>query len=567
MNLHARLTWLMVLSCGLIGCGGTGKQDSKKDPTQSPTKKITAISRHGQKKSAETAGKSSKRAKKAQRKTKKSATSGAAATGIYKYVYPGIQSMVIVRPQQATNHALFALLPAQALDEMFGLDLKQLKGIKQVTAFMAQLTDVNSLPPVALVFEFVSADAGKDWRKEIISGEKREVAGKTVYGRKGDTESLAHVVSETVLIMGSSQVVEHMLLEKATTSELGKLLKKLDSGGELVAVSNIAAQHKLLKAESDKIKPILVPQIAELLGGLEYLQTIGMTVNLSSNPLLKLSLIAPDENGSKALDTIANQALRLVNDTFKLYEAPLRKALTPKMLPIVDVMAATVKSLKATRQDNQVLVSLPKPDGFDTLPVLLKPAIDEARFAARRANRLRNLKFMAIAIHTYHETHKKLPANFVDQQGKPILSWRVRLLPYLDGDAVAARLNKNEPWDSETNKKALLMMPPFYGENKKGIATVLSFNGKRAEKLSDVSSPRETLFGVLVAEENGVPWTKPSDLDPSPAALLKAVRKTEGDRILAMFYAGNLKLLSKDTPTDSLKAMIDLKAGGTPRKP
>ena len=52
-------------------------------------------------------------------------------------------------------------------------------------------------------------------------------------------------------------------------------------------------------------------------------------------------------------------------------------------------------------------------------------------------------------------------ANF-DKQGKPLLSWRVHILPYLEENPLYQQFHLDEPWDSEHNRKLIPMMPAFY---------------------------------------------------------------------------------------------------------
>src|SRR5262249_10330810 len=46
--------------------------------------------------------------------------------------------------------------------------------------------------------------------------------------------------------------------------------------------------------------------------------------------------------------------------------------------------------------------------------------------------------------------------------GKPVLSWRVAILPYIGEEALAKEFNWTEPWDSEHNKKLIPRMPKLY---------------------------------------------------------------------------------------------------------
>src|SRR5205823_10918869 len=56
------------------------------------------------------------------------------------------------------------------------------------------------------------------------------------------------------------------------------------------------------------------------------------------------------------------------------------------------------------------------------------------------------------------------------KQGKPLLSWRVHLLPFLEQDNLYKQFHLDEPWDSEHNKKLIARMPPVYRSSDKVAA-------------------------------------------------------------------------------------------------
>src|SRR5262245_23181706 len=74
----------------------------------------------------------------------------------------------------------------------------------------------------------------------------------------------------------------------------------------------------------------------------------------------------------------------------------------------------------------------------------------QARIASSK-----NLQQLALAAHNYHDQHSLLPSDVVDKKGKAILSWRVRLLPFLEQKALYEKFKLDEPWDSKHNKKLL----------------------------------------------------------------------------------------------------------------
>jgi len=85
---------------------------------------------------------------------------------------------------------------------------------------------------------------------------------------------------------------------------------------------------------------------------------------------------------------------------------------------------------------------------------LLLPAVQAAREAARRMQCSNNMKQLGLAMHNYHDVNKTFPPAYtVDKNGKPLHSWRVLLLPYLEQTALYEQIRLDEPWDSEYNSQ------------------------------------------------------------------------------------------------------------------
>ncbi len=76
---------------------------------------------------------------------------------------------------------------------------------------------------------------------------------------------------------------------------------------------------------------------------------------------------------------------------------------------------------------------------------------------------MNNLKYIGLAMHNYLDANSHFPpAASVDKAGKPLLSWRVMILPYIDQDQLYKQFHLDEPWDSEHNKKLIDKMPQIY---------------------------------------------------------------------------------------------------------
>jgi hypothetical protein len=136
--------------------------------------------------------------------------------------------------------------------------------------------------------------------------------------------------------------------------------------------------------------------------------------------------------------------------------------------------------LRPKVEGDRLTLALDEPD----LVALLQPAAGRARAAADRARGTNNLKQIGIALHNYHDAHKSFPAAAsYDKNGKPLLSWRVHLLPYLDQDNLYKQFKLDEPWDSDHNKKLIEMMPGVFRSSERlpaGMTTYLGVAGEGA---------------------------------------------------------------------------------------
>ena len=160
-------------------------------------------------------------------------------------------------------------------------------------------------------------------------------------------------------------------------------------------------------------------------------------------------------------------------------------------------------------------------------------ASQAAREAAQRTQSLNNLKQIGLAMQNHHSVYKVLPARAkFDNDGKPLLSWRVLLLPFLEERALYDEFRLDEPWDSEHNKPLLEKMPKVYADPRVTVAAGTTayqavvgpgtvFDGKKGMRMKQITDGTSaTIFVVEASADKAVPWTKPDDweFDPNNAA-------------------------------------------------
>lgn len=149
-----------------------------------------------------------------------------------------------------------------------------------------------------------------------------------------------------------------------------------------------------------------------------------------------------------------------------------------------------------------------------------KKLLDEVNRASSRSS----LWWLQIALNAYKREHddRYPPPMTYSKDGKPLLSWRVVILPYLNEKSLFNEFKLDEPWDSPHNKKLLARMPAVYapvgvtppephstfyqvfvGPHTLFEADAKGISGKDASDYHTV---------LVVEAGEAAPWTKPADL-------------------------------------------------------
>ena len=174
--------------------------------------------------------------------------------------------------------------------------------------------------------------------------------------------------------------------------------------------------------------------------------------------------------------------------------------------------------------------------GFRPAPAPPADGAPDATAETLRQSR-ENLTQIGLAMHNHHSTYGAFPPAVVVENGVE-RSWRVELLPFLPGGkALYDAYRKDEPWDSDANKRVLAEMPAVYrhpaddrDEPYAGYFAVIAENPEAADgRLSGPTAWRPrglpgqgyglrdlldgtTATALAVESKRPVPWTKPEDV-------------------------------------------------------
>jgi hypothetical protein len=206
---------------------------------------------------------------------------------------------------------------------------------------------------------------------------------------------------------------------------------------------------------------------------------------------------------------------------------------------------------------------------------LLLPAVQQAREAARRTQSTNNLKQIGLAMHNFADVYKWFPAAAgYDKQNKPMLSWRVYILPFVDEQELYKSFHLEEPWDSEHNKALIARMPVVYhnpnlpqaAEGKTNYLAVVgdkaAVRPKEGTAIADFTDgTSNTILAVEANADRAVIWTKPDDWSPDNKDPLAGLVGFRPGFFLALFADGRVQAVSVKTEPNVLKALFTRNGG------
>jgi hypothetical protein len=178
-----------------------------------------------------------------------------------------------------------------------------------------------------------------------------------------------------------------------------------------------------------------------------------------------------------------------------------------------------------------------------------------------------NLKRIGQAFHDFHDAALSFPIVLATADGKPLLSWRVVILPYVDEEDLYKQFKLNEPWDSEHNKKLIPKIPRVYApirvKAKEGETFYQVFTGEKAPfvpgKLIRIPQgfPDGTSNTGLVFEAGEpVIWTRPADMTFDEHKPVPKLGGMFGGECNVVLGDGSVARIKKGADEEQVKRLI-----------
>ncbi len=158
---------------------------------------------------------------------------------------------------------------------------------------------------------------------------------------------------------------------------------------------------------------------------------------------------------------------------------------------------------------------------------MLSPLNRGVRPAARRTDCMNKIRQLVLALHNYEAKNGHFPPAYIaDEDGNPMHSWRVLILPYLEQQDLFERYSMEEPWDGPNNRllanelDAIFRCPSHYSPKNEtnytsyclvtGEGTL--FDADRTRESSDFRDGSSNTAILVEVNHGDIQWMEPRDL-------------------------------------------------------
>lgn len=510
------------------------------------------------------------------------------------YVTPQAAAILAMRPRQLLTSNIVQMLPVEVASaaglKYLGCDPVD---VEEVVAFVE--------PPLAGPPEFGVAihlvqpfDTAKLPQPILAQLQPGELADRPYLQNTNPMLPSLLMPDDQTLLVGRDATIRRLLgLQKqAQSGPLVDRVHEVGGGSDLYLAVDMAALRSVLvpiinMSVAQRRTP-LPDELRPFLGAPNLISAAELTLNLSAARPSSLVFHANDATAADALESMVSHAIeqqqqraRQFTEKMLSSDDPIEQAFG-KYLDRMSKMPAGRPPL-VRRGDSLVVFDavIGGPDKVENtlvlaaisgvLVALLLPAVQAAREAARRTQSMNNLKNLMLSLLNYADSHKKFPAHAVySKDGKPLLSWRVMVLPYLEEQVLYNEFHLDEPWDSPHNRKLIARMPEVFAnpnlaaaaEGKTNYLAVVGkncvFDGSKDgigfAQITDGTS--KTIALVEADADQAVEWTKPDDWEFDAKNPKAGIGKFRPGGCNAAWADGSVRFLSGGIDPQMLKALM-----------
>lgn len=372
------------------------------------------------------------------------------------------------------------------------------------------------------------------------------------YRRPPEEENVSNcliLVTESQFVFGTDDYVLNAS-QSLLTERLQQQMDQLPKDRIIRAGVDCVGGKKFLEQFFEQNRSDFIPPEVQMFAQpIAKLDSIVLSVDLEDKNLLDLIAHSPDEKSASKFHASISQMLNMAKISVSMLSTQLetdeQKACFKEL----------TKQLEADVEGTVTTVDVDQPEGFVEM---VSAITSEMRREALRRQKMNEFRQVGLAILNFESAHQRFPFN-VDEKTdwSSELSWRARVLPFMEYNGQWEEMDMAQAWDSDVNKKMVDRMPEIYGDD--GKKTRMAWIKSDVERFGDIRDGSSNTIMLLECPD-GIPWLEPKDL-----SVLEAIRMVknlkDGEELMAVRYDCSVYRIINEFSANELRALFS-PAGG-----
>ena len=213
---------------------------------------------------------------------------------------------------------------------------------------------------------------------------------------------------------------------------------------------------------------------------------------------------------------------------------------------------------------------------------LVLGAVLGARHTGQTKQCQANLRRLGVALRSYQAEYGCFPPAYAaNQQGKPMHSWRVLILPQLGQQSLYKQYRFDQPWNSPNNRALVAQMPkefhcpasPDDGTFQTNYVMIVGkgmlSDGTSVSRSNDITDGESKTFLLVEGRGPAVNWMDPRDLDAGTLSFSindgvgTGIQSEHSEAVNVLYCDGSVRSLPASTDPDEVKAQATIAGGET----
>ena len=513
-----------------------------------------------------------------------------------KYVTENAAIVLLARPQQVMTSPVTEMLP---------VEVATAAGVKYLGIDPADVTEVVVVaePPMAGPPEFaiivkLSKAMSLDQLPENLRGhtEEGQAGGKTYYKSMRPDLPSFFMPNDKTLVVATQNMLKRLFSggDESTEGRLAEQLKARTGGDDIYLAVDLEKLRPFIQMGLMQAAQNMPPEAQEFLQGVNLIGMGELALNITTSQPNELIFHANNAADADELEELVDKAVVMAQDGMLQAAAQLKGSddeVEQALGSYIERISGKIyEPMKPQRDGEKFTVisaelDVESPGGqivavyvIGVLVALLLPAVQAARAAARRNAAMNNMKQLLLGMLNFESAFGKLPAHAIySDEGQPLLSWRVQILPFIEDQGLYEQFHLDEPWDSEHNKKLIAKMPAVFSSPQSGLdisegkSNYLGVQGEKmlfdgtqngAQFRTITDGTSNTIALVEVDDAAAEIWTKPADWEFDAEDPTKGLGGLHPGAIFNAGYCdGHVEAVSVMIEVETLKAMFTKNGG------